>query len=619
MPLSKSQKKFVKKNLRKFSLSELAGKLKVDENEIINHLSEVWSEEKVSKYLSENHRKKEDETKEKNAFCFKQFFKKNWWALLALSLLVIGVYFNSLNNEFLSDDIATIKESKRISSFSKAFVGNRNVFTFLRPLTLTLAYKIGGLNPAVFRMIGIITHLGSVLLIFTIISLLFSSFPLAFMSAGLFAVHPLLSEAVTWISGAIHSQYTFFLLFSFLSYLLSKKEKKPVKYYLFSIVFFLLALFTEEKAVSFPGILFFYELTQGNLRKNWKILIPFFLISLICISLIVFGGTLKNIQHIHKTVHYQDGGRYNPLTQIPTAMANYFYLIFWPQKLTLYHSELAFSVSSYIMMLITTLAYFGAIAYTYFNKKLRTYSFWLAFFFIGLMPMLTPIKISWIIAERYAYFGTLGIFVIVSVLIVKLGELLKDKFYSWLIFSLLITALSIRTVYRNMDWKNQDTLWIAAGKTSPSSPQNHNNLGDLYARRGEFEKAVEEFQAAIKLLPNYGDAYHNLANTYLQMGKLDLARQNYEQAIKANPNLWQSYQNLAVIYAENKDFDSAISFLDKALSISPENPGLYFAKGIVFLNMGKTSEAKEALLKAKSMDPENQRINEVLNKISSQN
>ncbi|MBU2577912.1 tetratricopeptide repeat protein, partial [Patescibacteria group bacterium] len=330
-----------------------------------------------------------------------------------------------------------------------------------------------------------------------------------------------------------------------------------------------------------------------------------------------FGGTLGNILYTHKTVHYQEGGSYNPFTQIPTAIANYFYLIFWPQKLTLYHSELAFSVGRYILMLTTTLVYFGTTIYMYFNKKYRHFSFWLAFFFISLMPMLTPIKVSWIIAERYAYMGTIGIFVILSVLIIKLGSLLKDKFYSWLIFSLIITALSVRTIYRNMDWKNQDTLWIAAGKTSPSSPQNHNNLGDLYARRGEFEKAVESFQTAIKLLPNYGDAYHNLANTYLQMGKLDLAKQNYEQAIKANPNLWQSYQNLAVIYAENKDFATAITLLDKALTINPENPSLYFAKGIIFLNMGKLPEAKEALLKANSLDPENQRVKEVLNQVSS--
>ncbi len=72
---------------------------------------------------------------------------------------------------------------------------------------------------------------------------------------------------------------------------------------------------------------------------------------------------------------------------------------------------------------------------------------------------------------------------------------------------------------RNFDWKNQDTLWLATAKTSPSSHQNHNNLGDLYARRGEYEKAVEEFKKAIELKPDYGDAYHNLANVYHQIGK----------------------------------------------------------------------------------------------------
>ena len=97
-------------------------------------------------------------------------------------------------------------------------------------------------------------------------------------------------------------------------------------------------------------------------------------------------------------------------------------------------------------------------------------------------------------------------------------------------------ALSVRTITRNADWKNQDTLWLATAKTSPSSPQNHNNLGDYYGRQGDLEKAAEEFKTAIKLKPNYGDAYHNLANIYHQMGEDDLAIENYRKALSFNPN-----------------------------------------------------------------------------------
>jgi len=264
---------------------------------------------------------------------------------------------------------------------------------------------------------------------------------------------------------------------------------------------------------------------------------------------------------------------YNPLVQIPVAVGSYLKLIFWPAALTLYQTEMAFSQAQYIVLLLISLFFLGTVIWSYFRNK--NVFFWLVFFIVTLLPTLTPFKISWIVAERYVYLGTLGIIVVVAMLfdrILKLNE--NAKMIGYFLLTVIIASLSIRTIFRNKDWKSEDTLWIATAQVAPSGQQIHNNLGDVYSRQGDLPKAVEEFKTAIEINPNYADAYHNLANTYEQMNQSDAAIENYQKALSINPKLWQSYQNLAQIYFNAGDFQKALENMKKALEIDPQNPQL---------------------------------------------
>lgn len=217
--------------------------------------------------------------------------------------------------------------------------------------------------------------------------------------------------------------------------------------------------------------------------------------------------------------------------------------------------------------------------------------------------MLTPFKVAWVVAERYVYLGSLGIFFIIALIIQKVGLLFKNKQLSYALLIIIILMLGIRTINRNSDWKNQDTLWLSAEKTSVSSPQNHNNLGDYYGRQGDLEKAVSEFKKAIELKPGYADAYHNLANTYQQISKTELAIENYKKAVEFNPLLWQSFQNLAGIYFEQEKFELAQENMQKAIKASPENANLYLNSGIIYLKLDNQEQAQKQFEKAIQLDP----------------
>lgn len=605
MALTGKQKKYVKKHLRQKSLDKIAANLGVSRKEIEKYLKKRLGKEKYKKLIVQKEKKPTPEILSLN---FKKLIRRSWKQFAFLSFLVLAVYANSLGNDFVSDDIGAIRDNSLInepSLFWQPPYFRVSLVAFL----IFLTNKIFGLTPTFYRLINIFFHLGSTWLVFCLLSFFFEK-PLPFFTASFFAVHPILTEAVTWISGMPYSGGAFFLLLSFLTYICATKNKKP-KYYLVSLASFYFSLLFSEKMIVWPIVLLLYEFSLGNLKINWRKLIPFWIISGFW-GLYLFG-LLGSRTATLETTHYQEPGLYNPLIQIPIAISSYLKLIFWPQKLTLYHSEMVFTRSGYHLHLGIFLSFLAAIIY--FFKKERRIFFWLALFPISLSLTLTPFKIAWVVAERYVYLGTLGIFVLIASAIKKIGEVAKNQKISYVILTIILVALSARTIARNTDWKNQDTLWIAAAKTSPSSPQNHNNLGDMYARHGDLEKAVEEFKRAIELKPNYGDAYHNLANVYHQMDESNLAIENYQKAIATNPNLWQSHQNLAAIYFESGQLDLAENELNEAITINPQNTFLYTNLGIVYLELNENEKAKAAFLRALEIDPQNQKAKELLNQV----
>ena len=602
MALSGKEKKYIKKKIRQESLEEIAKNLKVGIEEVEEYLKNKWGEEKWLAFRG----KSQDLSWQGRvrSFSFKTWLLKNQFQLLLICLLVLGFYANSLGNAFVSDDIAGIRDNVLVGNWRHALYSPPAVFW---SSTLALITNVFGKTPVYFRLLNIFTHLGTCLTLYLILDLLKKK-RVALIAACLVAVHPLLGEAVVWISGGIYSQYAFFCILSLLFWILGEKDKK---FYGFSFFALLLGLMSSEKAMAFPFILFGFELAEGRLKRNWKWLIaPFFLV-LLWVG-IYFGRVGQRIETL-ETVHYQSVQKMNPLKVVPVAVSSYLELVAWPKGLTLYHTEMHFTRLQFIFRILLFLGFFLFLGLAW--MKNRSVFFWGSFFILSLLPVLTPFGISWIVAERYVYLGTIGI---LTILAMGLDWAMKIKGLKTLAIwgtILLVVVFGFRTALRNQDWKNEDSLWVAAAKYSPSSPQNHNNLGDMYARQGNLEKSAEEFKIAIQQKENYADAWHNLANVYVMMKETDKAIETYLKALEFNPNIWQSHQNVAALYFGQQKYALAEENLKKAIEINPEDSNLYSNLGIVLVQQGKIEEAKKYLQKALEINPQNQKAIEVLSNI----
>ena len=529
---------------------------------------------------------------------------------LTLTILVFIVYVNSLGNNFVVDDITSIVEKSQTESFKS--LANKDLRSTQLVQYFTVI-NIFGPNSSVFRLANILFHLGSVYLVFLLLSILTTS-TIAFVTASLFAVHPILTESVTWISGGPYVKHSFFILASLLCYVLSIKKRNV---YLLSVLFFFLALFTSEKAIVFPFILMVYEIAFGSIQRHWKKIIPFFFLAFFFFFLVAFPALDSRLLEI-QTKYDRKPIINNSLILIPYSISSYLELIIWPDKLSIYHSQIKISVLDYILRLSIFIGFLAAIAIAF--KKNKHLFFWLFFFLISLSPTLSPFGINWIVAERYVYLGSLGIIFLAGYLLVKLIEKEKARNLGWALFIIIMIALMARTMVRNTDWKNSETLWLATVNSYPNYYQGHYSLGVEYEETGRLKEAQREYEIAIRLNSQEPRAYANLGSVYLKTNNTSKALEMSEKAVKLNPWAWEPYQNIGVIYYIRGAYDKAEAYTKKAIERLPKNSDryikasseLYFNLGATYYQEGDRVKARKFFTKVLEFEPTNERTQKLL-------
>jgi len=530
-----------------------------------------------------------------------KIFQDKKIALAILLGLSIVVYLNSLNGAFVSDDITSIIKNPLIIQPLKN-ISSRGLAGF----TMSINYHLVQFRPFAYHLTNLLVHIGIVILVYFFL-LEITSQEISLIAAAIFAVHPIHTEAVSWISGRAYILGSLFLIVSLYLYILAnKKEKFFYYFYLCSLICFFAAQLTEVKSVVFLGVIGLYEYCFGNLTKRWQKLIPYLGMTLLFMALL-----FRPFQSRVATENPEYAGGVelmNPLHQIPIALSYYLQLFVWPMNLTLYHEDISVSVANYLVRVVVILVLIGSLIY-FFLKKEKLLLFGLALFIITLAPTMLPVRIAWVVAERYIYFGSLGLCLVTAWLLVKA---LKKYPHALLgVVGILLVLLSVRTIFRNQDWRTRETLWVATAKVSPTSSKAWNNMGDIYAGKKDFQSAINAFQRAIELQPNYVDAHHNVGVTYLQIREFEKAIEWFEKAIAIFP-LPQSYHDMGVAYFYLGEFGKSEELFQKVLEFDPQSTMALNSLGLLYFKQGKINEARQMWQTAIQINPLNEGIKQNL-------
>jgi tetratricopeptide (TPR) repeat protein len=130
-----------------------------------------------------------------------------------------------------------------------------------------------------------------------------------------------------------------------------------------------------------------------------------------------------------------------------------------------------------------------------------------------------------------------------------------------------------------------------------------NNRGVVYRFKGEYERALEDYNQAIALNPGFANAYNNRGIIYRIKGEYDLAIKDYDQSISLDRNVPATYYNRAMAYGDKQDYDRALADLDTVLWFNDRNSLALYARGVVRLKKGDTQAGDADIAAAKSINP----------------
>lgn len=523
-----------------------------------------------------------------------------------ISLLVIlaacfAVYANSFKNEFVWDDEILIKENTYIKNWAhipKIFTSDMGAgagieYHYYRPLAVLSYmsdYSLCKLNTAGYHLTSVLTHFLAALSIYLLITILFKNNLLSFFTALFFAIHPIQTESVSYLSGRADPMAVFFILICFIYYI--------KRIYWGIIVCYALALLTKESSLILPVLLLIYHYAfkkRGQIKEFATIA------AMALIYVLARGALLKGLG-------VDPPDMTDMLQRVPgffAAITNYVRLLLLPVGLHMEYGKKFFSMADprAILGVITVVS---LLVWAFRQRKTNPLiSFSVLWFFAALLPSsnIYP-PLAFYMAEHYLYLPSIGAFLILSGGLVVLYNKKQFRIIAVAAAALLAVTYCILTIKQNNYWKNPQVILEQTLKLSPDSGRVSCDLGNVYNNQGRYAEAVRLIERAIELDPQDEKAYNNLGNSYYAMGQPKKAAAMYKKALELGAGDAKTYNNIANSYAADGDSEEAISCLKKAIEINPYFAGSYYNLGTIYLNTGKNEKAGEMFRKAVEMDPD---------------
>ena len=540
------------------------------------------------------------------------------------SLLIIVfttcIYFKSLNNPFTRwDDSLYITENPDITTlhgdsltytlkhtFSSYVQGNYHPLTML---SFCLEYNIFKLNSKAYHISNLILHLLNALLVFYFIWLITKQRWVAFITALLFAIHPMHVESIAWSAERKDVLYSFFYLSAICTYIFYlKKEKWNWHFYVLTFLLFILAILSKAMAVSLP-IAFFaidYFLDRKIMLKTILEKVPFFVLSFI------FGYIAMDAQ---KSINAMtDIAHYNFFDQIlfsSYALITYIWKLILPIHLSCFYNYPVKENGVYpIIFYIAPLLVFVLAFLIYKSQKIgKDILFGFAFFMITIALVLQIIPVgAAIIADRYTYLPYIGLFFILARWLNNLLDSQSEKLKSFKItsiaaFILFVIICCYLTFQRCKVWHDSLSLWNDAIEKYDKAPLSFNCRGGVYYYTKDYDKALKDFSRAVQLKSDYSDAYYNRGLVYNNLGKYDEAIQDYSASIKYRKQFAPVYYYRGNAYYNRGKYDSAIADFNLAIQLKYTDPNGYYNRGLIYYNQGKHEDAIKDFTSAIQLNP----------------
>ncbi|MBI2883489.1 MAG: tetratricopeptide repeat protein [Candidatus Methylomirabilis oxyfera] len=560
-------------------------------------------------------------------------------AMLILLVAVGVVYANSLDNAFLFDDIETIVELHRPGAGPfqqiEALLGGRAAYRPVRTASYALDYAISGLDPWGYHLTNMVLHGLSAICVYVIATTLFASPLSALLAALLFAVHPIQTESVTYLSGRRDVLSGLFVLAGFY-WFLRYRQSGRLPHLVLTILLCPLAFFTKESGIILPLLCFGYDVVSRITRSEpdeevsgvrairaaasaavregrWFYLPAGAMAGALAFYVLFFvRGTSQQAWH--------GGSLEMTLLTMARIFLRYLALLLFPMTLNADYSYNAFPVTTSWIdpEAWLAVAIWGGLGTAWYRLLLRRppAAFGGLWFLIALLPVSQIVPHHDLMAEHFLYVPSVGFALLVAGLLEPVLNRHRPPAAVAAACILALSVLAVRTVVRNADWHDELTLWRKTVQTAPESARARNNLGAAYLRRGQLSQAEEPLAAAVTIQPDLAVAHSNLGKLFLDRGDLVRAQEELERALAAPsrdaiPRLW-----LGAVYLKQGKATEAEAQFRQALTHPRSAAYAHNNLGILLATRDRPAEAEAAFREALRLMPDLREAKDNLRRLS---
>ena len=588
--------------------------------------------------------------------------------IVALFFLIVGlvIYSNTFMVPPHLDDVYTYADSTLEALLSRLTFSNTRL---VADSTFAFNYWIAGPNVLGYHIFNLIIH---VLTAFLVYQLLFQilrlsnsnkNFPTSvsanghgaqalptlddnlfwpsFLGGLLFLVHPLATQAVTYITQRYTSLATFFYVASVFCYLKARTivsnnqgvqstdpEQKlffnpcHLAWYGLSVLAAVLAMYTKEMSVTLPVVILlveflFVECSFKNIGTRTLYLLPLLSTGLIIplnhLPVLKTPGTASMIETITNPdkilprwaeKEYLTRSTYF-FSQIGIIWFIYLRLLVWPWGQSIEHDFFISDGPFHATTLVAFLGLLSLLAVAVLTiRRHRLLGFGILWFFVTLSITSSVIPNTIFVAEHRVYLPMIGL----SLSLAGICRDLKRPRIFWSLAIPIMLILSVLTFMRNKVWKDDLTLWADAMKKSPNMSRPYVNYARALHGLGRLEETIALYEKVLTMpaVPYKSDLMHklyalgNLGTVYAEKGMYQEALNCYQAAVRMTAPLHASdlYFNMGNLFAKLNQHSEALDAYQKAVEINPRNYRAYTNLGWELMMLEKHDEAEAALKKA---------------------
>jgi tetratricopeptide (TPR) repeat protein len=551
--------------------------------------------------------------------------------LLAAGVLVLAVlaaYARSFHGPFVFDDLTSIPENPNIRQLwplTKAMspppelgaLGGRP----LPSLSFAVNYALGGLDVRGYHAGNLLLHLLSTLLVWRIVARSLAAPALAgryggeataFVIALLWAVHPVLSEAVVYIVQRTELLMGFFYLLTLYASLAAWTSPRAKAWQGAAVAACALGMACKEPMASAPLLVVLHDLAfRGRpvreLLQERRAFYAGLASSWLVLAAIVAGGA---------QIRGALGGAgkmtsFEYLRLQTRALTHYLRLVVWPHPL---RAAYDWSVPGPELWLPLGLVVVGLIAASVWAVRAgRPWAGYLgAWFFLILAPTSSVLPLhTEPVAERRLYLPLVAALALVVVAVrTALVRLLPDA-RARLRAGVGLTALAAvacvtLTVRRVRDYRTVDGYWQDALVKAPGNHTVRNNLGNAYALAGRMDDAMEQYRNAIRLRPEHPLAYFNLGFTLVHLSRFVEAIDPLRKAVELRPADANAQFILGrALFGAGRQAES-IAHYEASLTLDPKDGEVRRDYAIALQSVGRLPDAVREFRETLALRPKDQ-------------